>query len=69
MTRRSEETKLQKMIKKYAAIVLGTAMVGFAVSEYYIPNKIVSGGVSGLSTILFHTLGIAPGLSFAVEAF
>lgn len=41
-------------------------MVGFAVSEFYIPNKIVSGGVSGLSTILFHTLGIAPGLSFAV---
>ena len=40
-------------------------MVGFAVSEFYIPNKIVSGGVSGLSTILFHTLGIAPGLSFA----
>ena len=57
---------MQKMIKKYAAIVLGTAMVGFAVSEFYIPNKIVSGGVSGLSTILFHTLGIAPGLSFAV---
>lgn len=40
-------------------------MVGFVVSEFYIPNKIVSGGVSGLSTILFHTLGIAPGLSFA----
>lgn len=57
---------MQKMIKKYAVIVLGTAMVGFAVSGFYIPNKIVSGGVSGLSTILFHTLGIAPGLSYAV---
>lgn len=57
---------MQKMIKKYAVIVFGTAMVGFAVSEFYIPNKIVSGGVSGFSTILFHTLGIAPGLSYAV---
>lgn len=47
MTRRSEETKLQKMIKKYAAIVLGTAMVGFAVSEFYIPNKIVKCGLIG----------------------
>lgn len=58
--------KLYKAVKRYLTIILGTAMVGFAVSEFYIPNKIVSGGVSGLSTILFHTLGIAPGLSFAV---
>lgn len=62
----TEETKLYKAVKRYLTITLGTAMVGFAVSEFYIPNKIVSGGVSGLSTILFHTLGIAPGLSFAV---
>ena len=61
----TEETKLYKAVKRYLTITLGTAMVGFAVSEFYIPNKIVSGGVSGLSTILFHTLGIAPGLSFA----
>ena len=58
--------KLYKAVKRYLTIIWGTAMVGFAVSEFYIPNKIVSGGVSGLSTILFHTLGIAPGLSFAV---
>ena len=57
---------MYKVVKRYITITLGTAMVGFAVSEFYIPNKIVSGGVSGLSTILFHTLGIAPGLSFAV---
>ena len=57
---------MQKMIKKYAVIVLGTAMMGFAVSRFYIPNNIVNGGVSGLSTILFYTLGIAPGLSYAV---
>ena len=57
---------MYKAVKRYLTITLGTAMVGFAVSEFYIPNKIVSGGVSGLSTILFHTLGIAPGLSFAV---
>lgn len=61
-----EETKLYKAVKRYLTITLGTAMVGFAVSEFYIPNKIVSGGISGLSTILFHTLSIAPGLSFAV---
>ena len=57
---------MYKAVKRYLTITLGTAMVGFAVSEFYIPNKIVSGGVWGLSTILFHTLGIAPGLSYAV---
>ena len=52
-------------LRKYLTIILGTAMVGFVVSVFYIPNKIV-GGVSGISTILFHTLKIEPGLAFAV---
>ncbi|MBQ6875478.1 MAG: YitT family protein [Lachnospiraceae bacterium] len=33
---------------------------------FYTPNKIVNGGVSGLSTVLFYALGIQPGVSFAV---
>ena len=44
----TEETKLYKAVKRYLTITLGTAMVGFAVSEFYIPNKIVSGGVSAV---------------------
>ncbi len=57
---------LSKIIKKYATIVFGVLLVAFAISVFYTPNKIVSGGVSGISTILFHTLGIQPGISFAV---
>lgn len=53
-------------IRKYGVIVFGVMLVAFAISVFYTPNKIVSGGVSGLSTILFHTLGIAPGISYAV---
>lgn len=56
----------QKIIKKYVTIILGVLLVAFAISVFYTPNKIVSGGVSGISTILFHTFGIQPGLSFAV---
>ena len=41
-------------------------MVGFAVSVFYSPNKIVSGGISGVAVILFHTLGIPLGVSYAV---
>ena len=54
------------IIRKYGVIVFGVMLVAFAISVFYTPNKIVSGGVSGLSTILFHTLGIAPGISYAV---
>ena len=53
-------------IKRYVTIILGTMLTGFAISGFYTPNKIVSGGVSGISTILYHTLHIPTGLSFAV---
>lgn len=51
--------------KKYITILLGTILTGLAVSGFYTPNKIVSGGVSGISTILYHTFRIPTGISFA----
>lgn len=53
------------IVKKYITILCGTALTGFAISGFYTPNKIVSGGVSGISTILYHTLRIPTGISFA----
>lgn len=47
-------------------ILAGVLLVAFAISVFYTPNKVVNGGVSGISTILFHTFGIQPGISFAV---
>lgn len=55
---------IKDLIIKYASIVLGVAMVGFAVAVFYTPNKIVGGGVSGIATILYHTLKIKQGISF-----
>ncbi len=56
-------------LKRYGTITLGVSIVAIAISLFYTPNKIVSGGVSGISTILYHTLGIMPGVSFfAVNA-
>lgn len=55
-----------QIIRKYATILLGVVMVAFAISNFYTPNRIVSGGVSGISTVLFHAFGIQPGVSFAV---
>lgn len=44
--------------------VAGTLITGFAIGSFLTPNKIVGGGASGISTILFHTFGINPGISF-----
>jgi len=44
----------------------GTMITGFAIGSFLTPNKVVGGGASGISTILFHTFGIQPGVSFFI---
>ena len=41
-------------------------ITGFAIGSFLTPNKVVGGGASGISTILYHTFGIHPGVSFFV---
>ena len=52
--------------KNYILAIIGPIITAFAISIFYTPNRIVSGGVSGISTILYHHFAIEPGLSFAV---
>jgi len=44
--------------------VIGVMITGFAIGSFLTPTKIVGGGASGISTLLYHTFGIQPGLSF-----
>lgn len=44
--------------------IIGTMSTGFAIGSLLTPNKVVGGGLSGISTILFHLFGIQPGVSF-----
>ena len=53
-------------LRKYITILAGEIITAFAISCFYTPNKVVNGGVSGIATILYHTLSIPTGLSFAV---
>lgn len=52
-----------KKNKSIFAVIFGTMLTGFAISVFLTPNKIVGGGVSGIATILYHTLHIPTGLS------
>jgi len=55
-----------KKIKSFLLTVFSTMITGVSVGIFLTPNKIVSGGASGIATILFHTLSIPPGVTFIV---
>ncbi len=55
-----------KKTTSYIFTAAGTMITGFGIGSILTPNKIVGGGASGISTILYHTFGIAPGVSFFV---
>lgn len=52
--------------KNIIGMLCGTFLTGTAVSVFLLPNKIVSGGVSGASTLLYHTFGFEPGISLVI---
>ena len=58
--------KKRTKIKSIILTVIGSAIEGFGVSTMLTPNKIVCGGVSGISTILYQTLNFPPGLTFGI---
>lgn len=53
-------------VKNILMFVFGITITSLAISQFTLPNKIVGGGVSGISTILYHVMKIEPGLSTAV---
>ena len=58
--------KAFSILRKYLIIVFGIAVVAFGISVFYVPNKVVNGGVSGISTILYNAFGVPISISFAV---
>lgn len=51
--------KLQTLLE-YLYVLVGSAIVAIAFNVFLLPNRIASGGVSGISTILDATLGLEP---------
>lgn len=53
-------SRLMQGIIDYTYILSGSAIVAMAFNLFLLPNKIASGGVSGLSTILAYVFGFEP---------
>lgn len=45
---------------EYAHVVVGSAIVALAFNLFLLPNRIASGGVSGISTIIYDMFAITP---------
>ena len=52
-----------KKIKSFLIVISGIFLTAFGVSLFYIPNKIVTGGVSGISAVLY-SFGVQPGIVY-----
>lgn len=57
---------MKEKIKTYVLITCGTAITAMAISLFFVPNKIVNGGASGLATVIYYTLGIRPSVANAM---
>lgn len=54
--------QIKETAKKYSIITLGSAMLGFGISCFMAPNNIISGGVSGIATVVNHFTGFPLGV-------
>ena len=50
----------------YATIALGSLLVAIATDFFMVPNRVVSGGMTGVGTILYYTQGLPVGLVTAL---
>lgn len=50
-------------VKKYVAVLLGTLLFALSVNVFLVPSKIVTGGLSGIATILHYKFGISIGFA------
>jgi len=51
-----------RAIADYALIALGALLVAAAADIFLIPNRVVSGGLTGVSTVLYYLIGTPVGL-------
>lgn len=55
-----------KKSTSFLMTILGTMITGFGIGSFLTPNKVVGGGASGIATIIYHAIGVPPGISYFV---
>ncbi len=53
----------REIVKNYIVMTVGVMLASVGISLFYVPCKVVSGGATGIATILYHTLNIPADIS------
>lgn len=56
----------KRIVTDYIWIVVGAFIAGSGVALFTTPGKIAGGGVNGIATILYHTVGFEPGIAMLI---
>lgn len=63
------KTSKKLNFKNLIFMVVGTFFIALGINVFFIPKGIVSGGMNGVSVIIYHTLGISPDTTLLVSNF
>ena len=55
------KTKIEKVFLELGGTILGSLIMAFGVASFLLPNQLSSGGVSGITTIIYYLLNIPMG--------
>lgn len=55
-----------KILKEVALMTLGCFIYAFAINEFFVPNKLAEGGVTGISLVLYYLLEIPVSRSYLI---
>ena len=45
---------MRQHLYRYLMVTLGCVLMGIAINAFYMPNKLISGGIGGGSVILYY---------------
>lgn len=55
------DKRIRSVSWEYGLLIVGSAFVALALNWFLVPNRIAAGGVTGLSTVIYYTIGIPVG--------
>lgn len=66
LQRNTFKTPWKNELKDYVMIAIGTAFYGLGVTLFMLPYKLTTGGIAGVSSIIFYITGIEVQISYAI---
>ena len=54
---------MRQHLYRYVMVTIGCVLMGIAINAFYMPNKLISGGIGGVSVILYYLGGLPMGIT------